>query len=254
MTGGEEPVLACRTLERYLGKFESRTRVLKGVSMEAHPRRMYSIVGQSGCGKSTLLYLLGLLDKPDGGKIWISGKETTQLSEKQTTRIRNEMMGFVFQFHFLIKEFSALENVMLPMKKMGRLDDRAMRERGLHLLEEVGLVEKADRLTNHLSGGEQQRVAIARALANQPSVMLADEPTGNLDSKNSERVFDLLRRVVDEENLALVMVTHNPEIAKQCDITLQMEDGDIIDVCEHSRPIGSAEADSSFSVAGSGLV
>lgn len=222
--------------------------------MEAHPRRMYSIVGQSGCGKSTLLYLLGLLDKPDAGKIWIAGNETTKLTEKQTTRMRNEMMGFVFQFHFLIKEFTALENVMLPMRKLGRLEDRAMRERGLHLLDEVGLAEKADRLTNHLSGGEQQRVAIARALANQPRVMLADEPTGNLDSKNSDRVFNLLRRVVEEENLALVMVTHNPEIAEQCDVTLQMEDGDIIDVREHS-PVATPVAEQSPEDTGSaGLV
>jgi len=224
----QEPVLRCRTLERYLGKFESRTRVLKGVSMEAMPQRMYAIVGQSGCGKSTLLYLLGLLDQPDAGKIWIGEEETTRLSEKHKTRLRNERMGFVFQFHFLIKEFTAVENVVLPMKKLNLMGEREMRERALYLLEEVGLYEKADRLTNHLSGGEQQRVAIARALANKPQVMLADEPTGNLDSANSDRIFALLRRVVDEENLALVMVTHNPEIAVQCDTTFHMEDGDII--------------------------
>jgi len=231
-------VLRCKTLERYLGKFESRTRVLKGVSMEAHSRKMYAIVGASGCGKSTLLYLLGLLDKPDAGRIWIDGKETTQLGEKQTTRMRNEAMGFVFQFHFLIKEFTAMENIMLPMRRLGELSEREMRERALSLLEEVGLFEKADRFTNHLSGGEQQRVAIARALANQPKVMLADEPTGNLDSKNSDRVFNLLRRVVDEEDLALVMVTHNPEIADQCDVTLQMEDGDIIDRTDRTENPG----------------
>ncbi len=154
------------------------------------------------------------------------------------------MMGFVFQFHFLIKEFTALENVMLPMKKLGRLSESDMRERGYHLLEEVGLYEKADRFTNHLSGGEQQRVAIARALANQPRVMLADEPTGNLDSKNSDRVFALLRRLVDEENLALVMVTHNPEIAALCDTTLRMEDGDIIE--RSDRDVDSVTAMDEF--------
>lgn len=205
--------------------------------MEAMAQRMYAIVGQSGCGKSTLLYLLGLLDQPDAGKIWIGGQETTSLTEKQMTRLRNERMGFVFQFHFLIKEFTALENVMLPMKKLNRLSEQGMRERGLYLLEEVGLFEKADRPTNHLSGGEQQRVAIARALANQPRVMLADEPTGNLDSVNSDRIFALLRRVVDEENLALVMVTHNPEIALQCDTTFHMEDGDIIQRDDNSGKI-----------------
>jgi lipoprotein-releasing system ATP-binding protein len=242
----QEPVIRCRTLERYLGKFESRTRVLKGVSMEAMAQRMYAIVGQSGCGKSTLLYLLGLLDEADAGKIWIGGEETTRLSEKQKTRLRNELMGFVFQFHFLIKEFTALENIMLPMRKLGRLSDNDMRERGLYLLEEVGLFEKADRLTNHLSGGEQQRVAIGRALANQPKVMLADEPTGNLDSANSDRIFTLLRRVVDEENLALVMVTHNPEIAKQCDTTFHMEDGDIIHREENSgSSVVAAESEGS---------
>ncbi len=212
--------------------------------MSAESRRMYAIVGPSGCGKSTLLYLLGLLDQPDGGSIVIGGTETTLLNEAHKTRLRNEMMGFVFQFHFLIKEFTALENVMLPMKKLGRLSESDMRERGYHLLEEVGLYEKADRFTNHLSGGEQQRVAIARALANQPRVMLADEPTGNLDSKNSDRVFALLRRLVDEENLALVMVTHNPEIAALCDTTLRMEDGDIIE--RSDRDVDSVTAMDEF--------
>jgi len=239
----QEPVIKCEALERYLGKFESRTRVLKGVSMEAMAQRMYAIVGQSGCGKSTLLYLLGLLDHPDAGKIWIGGQETTTLTERQKTQLRNERMGFVFQFHFLIKEFTALENVMLPMKKLNRLSERAMRERALYLLEEVGLFEKADRLTNHLSGGEQQRVAIARALANQPRVMLADEPTGNLDSANSDRIFALLRRVVDEENLALVMVTHNPEIAEQCDTTFHMADGDIVQREDNPNLIAAPSAE-----------
>ncbi|MEM6821415.1 MAG: ABC transporter ATP-binding protein [Verrucomicrobiota bacterium] len=237
----EKAVLKCHNLERYLGKYESRTRVLKGVSMEAHPQTSYAIVGPSGCGKSSLLYLLGLLDTPDAGKIWIGGRETTGMNEKETTGLRNERLGFVFQFHFLIKEFTALENVMLPMKKLGKLNDRDMRERALHLLEEVGLFEKADRFTNHLSGGEQQRVAIARALANQPRVMLADEPTGNLDSKNSDRIFALLTRVIREEELALVMVTHNPEIAEQCDTILQMEDGDIVRRQENLR--GKLEVD-----------
>lgn len=242
MPAEQSPVIKCEALERYLGKYESRTRVLKGVSMEAIAQRMYAIVGQSGSGKSTLLYLLGLLDQPDAGKIWIGGRETTTLSERQMTQLRNERMGFVFQFHFLIKEFTAAENVMLPMKKLNRMSDRGMRERALYLLEEVGLFEKADRLTNHLSGGEQQRVAIARALANKPQVMLADEPTGNLDSKNSDRVFSLLRRVVEEEKLALVMVTHNPEIAERCDTTLNMEDGDIVARVDNSPPVSTPVA------------
>lgn len=215
----------CERLVRYLGEGEARVHVLREVSFEATSGTVTAIVGPSGCGKSTLLYLLGLLDRPESGNIWIGGHELARARDEQRTAIRNEHIGFVFQFHFLLPEFSALENIMLPMQKLGRLSRTDMTERAKALLHEVGLGEKAHRLATQLSGGEQQRVAIARALANQPSVILADEPTGNLDVKNSAIVFDLLTRLAKENGQAIVLVTHNPEIAGKCDAVKPMRDG-----------------------------
>jgi lipoprotein-releasing system ATP-binding protein len=215
----------CRNLHRYLGKDEGRVHVLRGVSLEARRGQVYAIVGPSGCGKSTLLYLLGLLDKPDDGEIEINGHLMSNTDDDARTAARGEHIGFVFQFHFLMLEFTALENVMMPMRKLGRLSEPEMEARARHLLDEVGLGEKAHRLGTHLSGGEQQRVAIARALANQPTILLADEPTGNLDVKNSAMVFDLLTKLAKEQGQAVVLVTHNPEIAQRCDVTLSMRDG-----------------------------
>lgn len=199
--------------------------VLKGVSFEARRGQVYAIVGPSGCGKSTLLYLLGLLDRPDGGEIEINGRVMSNHDDLARTAARGEHIGFVFQFHFLMLEFTALENVMMPMRKLGKLTPAAMRDRAHGLLDAVGLGAKTHRLGTQLSGGEQQRVAIARALANQPSILLADEPTGNLDVRNSNLVFDLLTRLAKENGQAVVLVTHNPEIAQRCDVTRPMRDG-----------------------------
>lgn len=221
--GGE--AVRCVDLQRYLGQDEARVHVLRGVSFQALRGQVYSIVGPSGCGKSTLLYLLGLLDKPDNGEIWIDGKLMSNSSDEDRTAARCRHIGFVFQFHFLMAEFTALENVMMPMRKLGLLSQAAMKERAHELLSSVGLGEKTHRLGSQLSGGEQQRVAIARALANQPTVILADEPTGNLDARNSAIVFDLLVRLARENNQAVVLVTHNPEIARACDHRLPMSDG-----------------------------
>jgi lipoprotein-releasing system ATP-binding protein len=212
-------------LHRYLGHDEGRVHVLKGVSFEAHRRQVYAIVGPSGCGKSTLLYLLGLLDQPDDGQIEINGRIMSNSDDLARTAARGEHIGFVFQFHFLMLEFTALENVMMPMRKLGRLAPEAMQARAHSLLESVGLGSKTHRLGTQLSGGEQQRVAIARALANQPTILLADEPTGNLDVKNSGIVFDLITRLAKEHDQAVVLVTHNPEIAQRCDFTRPMRDG-----------------------------
>src|SRR5262245_37248672 len=217
--------LRCTGLERYLGQGEGRVHVLKGVSFEAEPGQVYAIVGPSGCGKSTLLYLMGLLDQPDGGEIWIRGEKMSNTADGERTAARGAHIGFVFQFHFLMLEFTALENVMMPMRKLGRLAPPAMEARGRELLTMVGLGDKAHRRATHLSGGEQQRVAVARALANQPSVILADEPTGNLDVRNSTIVFELLTRLAKENGQAVVLVTHNPEIAQRCDHTRPMRDG-----------------------------
>ena len=217
--------LRCSNIHRYLGQGEGRVHVLKGVSFEAHPGQVYAVVGPSGCGKSTLLYLLGLLDKPDGGEIWINGQLMSNSLDEERTSARCQHIGFVFQFHFLMLEFSALENVMMPMRKLGRLTPPQMADRAKMLLDAVGLGEKTHRLGTQLSGGEQQRVAIARALANQPSIILADEPTGNLDVKNSGIVFDLMTRLAKENGQAIILVTHNPEIANRCDSVRPMRDG-----------------------------
>jgi lipoprotein-releasing system ATP-binding protein len=217
--------MRCDKLHRYLGKDEGRVHVLKGVSFEAQAGNVYAIVGPSGCGKSTLLYLLGLLDQPDGGEIWINGRLMSNSVDAVRTAARGEHIGFVFQFHFLMLEFTALENVMMPMRKLGRLTPEQMQERATRLLASVGLSDKTHRLGTHLSGGEQQRVAVARALANQPTIILADEPTGNLDVRNATLVFDLLTSLAKDNGQAVVLVTHNPDIASRCDVTRPMRDG-----------------------------
>ena len=220
-----ESVVHCAGLHRYLGDGPTRVHVLRGISFEARRGEVTAVVGPSGCGKSTLLYLLGLLDRPDDGSIVINGHEAALADDEERTALRGEHIGFVFQFHFLLPEFSAAENVMLPMRKLGVLDAEAMHERADNLLASVGLGDKTRRLPSQLSGGEQQRVAIARSLANQPALLLADEPTGNLDVANSNLVFDLLMRLAKENGQAVVLVTHNPEIAGRCDRVMPMRDG-----------------------------
>ena len=225
-----EVFLSCRDLERYLGEDESRVHALRGVSLDLEPGTVHAVVGPSGCGKSTLLYILGLLDQPDSGSVVIESKPASHLADPELSRRRNAFIGFIFQFHFLLEDFSAQENVMIPMRRLGHLSAEAMRDRAATLLDAVGLGDKLQRPSRHLSGGEQQRVAIARALANDPHVILADEPTGNLDTKNSQRAFDLLQRLVKENNKALFLVTHNPAIAEACDWIHEMKDGRIINV------------------------
>lgn len=221
-------VLRCTGLHRYLGVGEGRVHVLRGVSFEARRGNVYAIVGPSGCGKSTLLYQLGLLDQTDGGQIWLDGELMSNSSDADRTAARNRHIGFVFQFHFLMLEFSALDNVMMPMRKAGRLTQEQMEERARSLLDSVGLGAKTHRLGTQLSGGEQQRVAVARALANEPAVILADEPTGNLDQKNSDIVFNLLTSLAKENGQAIILVTHNTEIARRCDHVRPMRDGEFV--------------------------
>ena len=220
--------LACANVHRSLGEFESRVHVLRGIWLEIEAGSVHSIVGPSGCGKSTLLYVLGLLDAPDDGKIIIGGEDVSGLPDNELSRKRNELIGFVFQFHFLMHEFTVQENVMIPMRRLGKLSPREMRERAGSLLDAVGLGDKLNRPANHLSGGEQQRVAVARSLANDPKLLLADEPTGNLDTENSERVFGLLTELVKREHKALLLATHNPQIARASDYVHEMKDGRIV--------------------------
>jgi lipoprotein-releasing system ATP-binding protein len=221
-------LLQVRDLNHSFLEGEEKVHALRGVSFNANQGEITSIIGPSGCGKSTLLYLLGLLDQPDSGEIIINNKSISKLSEIQKNRLRNEKIGFIFQFHFLIKELSARENVALPAIKKGDDSEDALK-RADQILNQLGLGKKLDRFANKLSGGEQQRVAIARALINSPSLILADEPTGNLDTANSEIVFDLLQNLSREQNLAVLLVTHNNQLAKRCDRFISMNDGLIED-------------------------
>jgi lipoprotein-releasing system ATP-binding protein len=223
-----ENCLSCEGIERYLGEEEERVHALRGVSLEIETGSVHGVVGPSGCGKSSLLYVLGLLDVPDAGNVAIESESMSQLSDDELAYKRSRFIGFIFQFHFLMDDFTAQENVMIPMRRLGQLSDGQMRERAAELLEGVGLGDKLRRPSRHLSGGEQQRVAIARALANDPKIILADEPTGNLDTANSERAFDLLRNLVHERGKALLLATHNPAIAEACDWIHEMKDGSII--------------------------
>jgi lipoprotein-releasing system ATP-binding protein len=224
-----EVCLSCKGIERYLGEEEERVHALRGVSLEVEAGSVHAVVGPSGCGKSSLLYILGLLDTPDAGRVAIETEAMSHLSDDELAQKRTKFIGFIFQFHFLMEDFTAQENVMIPMRKLGQLSDGQMRDRAAELLDGVGLGDKLRRPSRHLSGGEQQRVAIARALANDPRVILADEPTGNLDTANSERAFDLLQNLVHERGKALLLATHNPAIAEACDWIHEMKDGRIVD-------------------------
>jgi lipoprotein-releasing system ATP-binding protein len=229
--------LSCRDIERYLGSEEERVHALRGVSLNVESGSLHAVVGPSGCGKSTLLYILGLLDEPDAGSVQIGSTPISHLLDEELARRRNELIGFIFQFHFLMEDFTAQENVMIPMRRLGRMNEDEMRDRAAALLKGVDLGDKLHRQSRHLSGGEQQRVAIARALANDPQVILADEPTGNLDTGNSQRAFELLANIVRERAKALLLVTHNRFIADACDWVHEMKDGRIIASHPHGERI-----------------
>ena len=218
------PLLRVQNLEHSFTVEEETVHALRGGSFEVKAGEVTAVVGPSGCGKSTLLYLLGLLDRPNRGEIFLDNESVAEASDEVRTALRNKRVGFVFQFHFLIKELTACENVSMPLLKAG-FDQAKAIEKSKSILHELGLGEKANRFANKLSGGEQQRVAIARALVNSPSLLLADEPTGNLDSTNSEKVFNLLVQFARDQNIAVLLVTHNPELAKKCDHILRMIDG-----------------------------
>jgi len=220
----QDSLLRVENLKHSFMVGEAEVRALQGVSLEARRGNVTAIVGPSGCGKSTLLYLLGLLDRPESGEIFLDNRPMAKAGDEERTALRNKSIGFVFQFHFLIKELTARENVALPLRKAGVGEKEAL-SRAEDLLEKLGMGEKTDRFANKLSGGEQQRVAIARALSNSPSLLLADEPTGNLDSANSEKVFELLMQFAREQEIAILLVTHNPDLAKRCDHCLPMQDG-----------------------------
>ncbi len=230
--------MRAQNVHRLLGSEEAVAHILRGVSVSIQHNEYVSIVGPSGSGKSTLLYLLGGLDRPSQrdeegrafdpvSRVFIEGLDTMGLNDTELARLRSEKVGFVFQFHYLLKEFTAQENVALPMLKLKRLSRSQAMERAAMLLDQLGLRERLTRRANRLSGGEQQRVAIARALANEPAVLLADEPTGNLDKRNSELVAEIFHELA-ERGQAIVMVTHDIALAHKARRLLTMEDGNVI--------------------------
>jgi lipoprotein-releasing system ATP-binding protein len=199
--------------------------LVNNVSLVIEQGTLTSIKGPSGSGKSSLLYLLGLLDKPDQGELIIDKTETTKLSENELANFRLNNLGFVFQFHFLLPEFTALENVMLPMQKLGKLSNDEMQKRAFELLLSLDLEKHIHKIPQKLSGGQSQRVAIARALANEPKLILADEPTGNLDSKSSANVREILKNLALKEKCTVIVVTHDPLFSELSDQEIQIVDG-----------------------------
>jgi len=224
MTG--VPLVEARQVTRILPGIVPTT-LVRDVSLAVGEREFVAITGPSGSGKSSLLYLLGLLDLPTSGEVLIRGRATASMSEVERGQIRLSTLGFVFQFHFLLPEFSVIDNVMLPMRALGALSPAAMRERASSLLSALGLGEHMSKRPDQLSGGQRQRVAVARALANDPPLILADEPTGSLDSKSSEQVFEILRDVVEGRGKTVIAVTHDLELAARMHRRIQLIDGAI---------------------------
>ena len=222
------PVLRLERLERAYTQGNRRIDVLKGASASFSPGEAVALLGPSGAGKSTLLHIAGLLERADSGQILINGIDCAQLSDNEQTRMRRMEVGFVYQFHHLLPEFSALENVVLPQLILGSSRDKA-EARAKDLLGSLGLEERWDHRPAQLSGGEQQRVAIARAVANGPKVLLADEPTGNLDPPTAERVFEQLLKLVRQSGVAAVIATHNLDLAARMDRTLRLMDGRLVE-------------------------
>lgn len=204
------------------------TEVLHGIDLSILPDEMTAVIGPSGSGKSTLLNLMGLLDRPTRGRVLVGSQDTSLLGDEQLASFRGRSVGFVFQFHHLLPAFTALENVMLPMWSEAGVLTREMRERARDLLERVGLGPQMNNMSTNLSGGQQQRVAIARALAMRPAVVLADEPTGNLDTQTADQIFALLQEFGRQNGSALVVVTHDPRISDRCDRVVEVVDGRIV--------------------------
>lgn len=216
-------MIQVRNIEKSFGTLK----VLKGIDLEVKKSEVVSIMGASGAGKSTLLQILGTLSTPDSGELLIDGTDVLKLGEKSLAEFRNRRLGFVFQFHHLLPEFTALENVMIPAFIAGRSRKDAEKD-ALALLEDMGLGGRLDHKPSELSGGEQQRVAIARALINRPAVLFADEPSGNLDTRTKEEIHNLFFRLREKYGQTVVIVTHDPDLAKMCDRSLFMVDGQFV--------------------------
>jgi lipoprotein-releasing system ATP-binding protein len=221
------PLIAARNVTRILPGIVPTT-LVHGVDLAIPTNEFAAITGPSGSGKSSLLYLLGLLDLPTTGEVLISGKSTTHMTEEERAFTRLSTLGFVFQFHFLLPEFTILDNIMLPMRALGALTPKEMAKRARELLAALGLADHTAKRPDQLSGGQRQRVAVARALANDPPLILADEPTGSLDSKASGQVFQILRDLVDKHGKTVVAVTHDLGLAERMDRRIQLADGTVV--------------------------
>jgi lipoprotein-releasing system ATP-binding protein len=224
-----QPLLFLHGVGRHFRQGESTLDILKSAELALWPGQSVALIGPSGAGKSTLLHIAGLLEHPDGGEVYVDGAPTTSLSDAARTRIRRTEIGFVYQFHHLLPEFSAIENVMLPQMVRG-LGRREAHARGVELLTYLGLKDRLTHRPPELSGGEQQRVAIARAVANAPRILLADEPTGNLDVRTADHVFSALGQLVRASGLATIIATHNLEIAAQMDRRVTIRDGAVVEL------------------------
>ena len=223
-----ETILRLENIRKELGLSKAiRQTIIPNLSLEVMAGEFVAITGPSGSGKSTLLYIMGGLDKPSAGKVWLDGEAITEKNEAEMNRIRNEKIGFIYQFHFLLPEFNAVENVSMPMMINGRRSRKEIRERAMKLLDMVDMQNTYTNKPSQLSGGQQQRVAIARALANEPKILLGDEPTGNLDSRSANNVYQLFDRLNQELNQTVIVVTHDEEFANRARRRLHLVDGQI---------------------------
>jgi lipoprotein-releasing system ATP-binding protein len=230
------PLIETRRVTRILPGIVP-TMLVHDVDLAIRDNEFVAITGPSGSGKSSLLYLLGLLDLPTEGEVMIRGRTTAQMDEEERAFTRLSLIGFVFQFHFLLPEFTVLDNVMLPMRALGRLSGDGMRARARELLGSLGLSEHINKRPDQLSGGQRQRVAVARAMANEPPVILADEPTGSLDSKASEQVFEVLRDLVEKHGKTVVAVTHDLGLAARMDRHIELLDGHVVADEQHETAV-----------------
>jgi len=222
-----EKVLEAKNINKYF-RVPVDFHVLKNISLEIDRGEFVSIMGKSGCGKSTLLYILSTMDTDFEGDLYLNNRLISGLSQDELASIRNEQIGFVFQFHYLLSEFTVLENVMLPARKLGKKSTEEIEHDAFEKLKLLGIGDQALKLSSRISGGQKQRVAIARSLINSPKIIMGDEPTGNLDSRNATIVFDIFKELAHEQGLSLLVVTHDEDFANKTDRIITMEDGIII--------------------------
>ena len=225
----KNPILEARNINKFF-HLPDEFQVLTDINFSMNKGEFVSIMGKSGCGKSTLLYLLSTMDTDYEGEVWLDEQKLSGLNSNELARIRNEKIGFVFQFHYLLAEFTVLENVTLPARKLGLKSREEIEHDAMTKLKLLGIEDQALKLSSRISGGQKQRVAIARALINNPMIIMGDEPTGNLDSKNSDVVFDIFKELCTEENLSLLVVTHDDDFAHRTDRIIEMGDGRILNL------------------------